>query len=490
MNPFSPCMLTRREILSRTGMGFGLLSLPFLDGSNARAAHSSDQQSDGSQHDREPFDLRRKSPHFPPRATSFIQLVQTGGPSQMDLFDSKPELNRRDGQVFEIDIHDFQMQSQANKLLGTPFRFQRHGECGMELSELIPHYSEIADDICLVRSMVSVHNNHTEAIVNLGTGKMFIGHPSLGAWFSYALGTENQDLPAYVVLRDPIGYATSGMLMVRSGWLPSVYSSTEFHSSGMPVHNLQPSVPLPDGMQRQRLALLERLNEAHLQKYPRESDLDARIRNYELAARMQLSATNVVDISSESQATQRLYGLDQPHTASYGTRCLMARRLVEAGVRFVQVFVGRGQPWDHHNKLNSGLKTMSAGDAPSAALIQDLRNRGLLDSTIVFWAGEFGRMPVAQGDGGNGRDGRDHNKNAGSCWIAGGGFRSGHVYGSTDDVGYAADENPVTVPDLFATFAHQMGLDHTRVSHLHLGREENMTDSDVTGAYVHDGLIG
>jgi len=480
-------LLTRRDMLSQTGMGFGMLGLSYLLEQEANAFEAGTKAAPRVAGG---FDLTPKAPHIAPKAKAFIQLVQTGGPSHMDLFDPKPVLTQRDGEVYEVDVPDFQKGSAANKLLASPFKFQRYGHCGMDLSEVASYYEDVVDDLCWIRSMVGVHNNHTESIVNLATGRMFTGRPSLGAWLSYALGTENDSLPAYVVLRDPAGYATSGMLMVQPGFLPAIYGGTEFQSSGMPVQNLQSAVEFPDGVQKQRLDLIAKLNEAHRERYPADSKLEARIRNYELAARMQSAAAEAIDISTESEATKKLYGLDKPHTASYGRRCLLARRLVEAGVRFVQVFVGKGQPWDQHGSLKSGLQTMCAGDTPSVGLIKDLKDRGLLDSTIVFWAGEFGRQPVAQGDGGNGRDGRDHNKECNSVWLAGGGFKGGLIYGESDDVGYAAAVDRITMPDLFATIAKQMGLNHERVTYPRFGRQESMTDPPVTGAKVHEKLVG
>jgi hypothetical protein len=429
--------------------------------------------------------LRPAPGHFPARAKAVIQLVMTGGPSQMDLFDRKPELQKRHGQVFETKVDAFQPGSEANKLMASPFAWHRRGRCGMELSELIPHIGEIADDICLVRTMVSAHNNHTEGIVNLASGKIFIGRPTLGAWISYGLGTENQDLPAFVVLRDPDGYSTSGGLMSKSGWLPALYGGTEFNARGPAVYNLHPDVAPPPGVRGRALAYLAKLNEHHRRNHPHNTELETRIRNYELAARMQLSATDVLDLSKESTETRHLYGLDDPKTASFGTRCLMARRLVESGVRFVQVFSAKGQPWDHHSDIKGGLPSIcGATDRPSAALVKDLKRRGLLDSTIVLWAGEFGRMPVSQGG-----TGRDHNKRAGSLWLAGGGFKGGYVHGSTDDVGYTVVEKRFSVPDLFATMLHQLGLDHRRLTYPHAGRDESATDDVVTNAHVHPEIV-
>ena len=498
--PHNSSTINRQEFLRRGGLGFGALAVAhlldtdgLLTGRDTVRAHK--------------INLVSRPAHFPARARAVIQLVQTGGPPQMDLFDRKPELQKRDRQVFEEKAESFQPGSGANQLRACPYKFRRYGECGMELSELLPFTGKIADEICLINSMVSVHNNHTEAIVNLATGKMTGGRPTLGAWISYALGTENQNLPAFVVLRPSDGYATSGRLMSFNGWLPAIYGGTEFNSQGDAIHNLKRPSSIPVRVRRESFELLAKLNERHRQeKYPFDSELDTRIKNYELAARMQLSATDVLDVSKESSATHKLYGIDNTDAAKgavvgggtslaplgYATRCLMARRLVEAGVRFVQVFIGKGQPWDLHGSLKRLPNMCRVSDQASAALVTDLKNRGLLESTIVMWGGEFGRLPVAQqgvetpaGD----RGGRDHNKYAGSFWLAGGGFKSGLVYGATDDVGYRTVDKKFTIPDLFATTAQSMGLDHQAVSYLHAGRLETIADAETTGARVHSELF-
>jgi hypothetical protein len=334
--------------------------------------------------------------------------------------------------------------------------------------------------------MHSEHNNHTEGLIIFMTGKIFQGRPSFGSWISYGLGTENQNLPAYVVLRDPAGYNTSGTLTWSSGWLPALYRGTEFSSSGAPVLNLQAARPQPAGVQQANLRFLGRMNRMHARQFPDDSTLESRIQNYELAARMQLAAGSVLDLSSETAATRRLYGLDQPATQAYGLRCLMARKLVEAGVRFVQVHPKPFQPWDQHNNLKKDLADICANtDQPTAALITDLKERGLLDETIVIWSGEFGRLPVSQ----NG-SGRDHNRNAFSVLLAGGGFKRGCVYGASDEVGYAAAVNPVSVWDLHATVLAQLGLDHETLIYRHAGRDETLTDAPVTDARVVEEIIG
>jgi hypothetical protein len=408
-----------------------------------------------------------------------VHFMQNGGPSQMDLFERKPELQKRGGQPIPSSVETYE-RGNTEKILASPFQFHRRGQCGMELSEVMPHLGTIADDIALVRSMYTEHNNHTEALVMMSTGKLFQGRPTVGAWVSYALGTENQNLPAYIVLRDPAGYNTSGKLVWSAGWLPALYQGTEFSSQGTPVLNLQPAVPQPAQTRRACLDFLAKLNEEHRRNYPRETELEARIQNYELAARMQLKAAAVLDLSHETAATRKLYGLDNPVTAAYGTRCLMARRLIEAGVRFVQVFPPVGQPWDSHTDSKTELeKICGVTDLPVAGFIKDLKARGLLASTIVLWTGEFGRLPVSQGT-----KGRDHNRNAFSLWLAGGGFKGGHVHGATDDFGYRAAIDRVSVPDLHATLLHQLGLDHRKLKYLHKGQEETLTDARVSRARV------
>ncbi len=467
----------RREFLQQATLGFGTVALACLLEQDRRGAVAASLAGPGG------ADLRPRPGHFPARAHSVIMLMQAGGPSQIDLFDPKPELSRRHGQEHRGDVEVLQPGSETKKLMASPFRFRPHGECGMELSELIPWIGSVADDICLVRSMFSDNNNHPQATRCLLSGKIFPGRPSVGSWISYALGTENENLPAYVVLRDPDGYNNGGTTMWESGWLPAIFQGTEVQSRGAAVLDLHPSIPLPEGIRRNNLRALARLNEERRKQYPHESELDARIRNYELAARMQLSADDVLRIDGETAATRRLYGLDDPVTENFGTRCLMARRLVESGVRFVQVLVpvkSGGNPWDHHEKIKPGLEVLCPQvNRPTAALIRDLKVRGLLDTTIVLWSGEFGRLPISQKG-----DGRDHNRNAFSLVLAGGGFRAGHVHGRTDEFGYKAVEGRVSCPDLLATILHQLGIDHDRLKYLHHGREESLTDSPVTHARV------
>jgi hypothetical protein len=469
--------------LQQTGLGFGTLALASLLGQDGLlGAPAAAGAGPGG------ADLRPRPGHFPARARSVIMLLQVGGPSQVDLFDPKPELQKRDGQKHPGAVESFQPGSQANLLMASPFRFRRHGRCGMDFSELLPHLAGVADELCMVRSMASDNNNHPQAQRCLNTGKIFPGRPTLGAWVSYALGTENQNLPGYVVLRDPDGYNNGGTTAWENGWLPALFRGTEVQSRGPAVLDLHPAAPAPAAAGRAALEALAGLNEERRRLYPGESELEARIRNYELAARMQLRAGGLLDLSGESRATRRLYGADDPVTANFGTRCLMARRLVEGGVRFVLVpapVAAGGMPWDHHSDLKPGLaRVCPQVDRPSAALVRDLKRRGLLEGTVVLWAGEFGRLPITQGG-----TGRDHNRHAFTLLLAGGGFRAGHVHGATDEFGYRAVEGRVTCPGLLATLLNQLGLDHTRLAYRHNGREETLTDAPVSHARVVAGLL-
>jgi hypothetical protein len=459
--------LFRRDFLRQSGLGLGTMALAHLlraDGLLAAETPAGDN-------------LLPRAGHHGARAKAVILLLQAGGPSQVDLFDPKPDLQKRGGQKHPGTVESFQPGSQDNRLMASPFRFRRHGRCGMDFSELLPHLGGVADELCMVRSAYSDNNNHPQAMRCLITGKIFPGRPTLGAWVSYALGTENQNLPAFVVLRDPQGQGVA--TYYDNGWLPALYRGTEVQSRGAAVLNLHPAEPVPAAVRSNTLDALAALNEERRKLYPRESELEARIRNYELAARMQTSAERLLDLSREPASIRRLYGLDEPVTAEYGTRCLMARRLVESGVRFVQV-LNPAASWDHHSNLKEGLTQICANvDRPSAALIRDLKQRGLLENTIVLWGGEFGRLPISQGG-----TGRDHNRHGFTLLLAGGGFKAGYVHGATDEFGYKAVEGRVSCPSLLATLLHQMGIDHTRLAYHHNGRQETLTDASVTRAEV------
>jgi hypothetical protein len=466
---------SRRDLLRASGLGLGSLALSWLQRSQASAAGIG-----------KGFDLRPKQPPQPARAKAVILMMQNGGPSQMDLFDPKPELRKHAGRQHSIKVEMFQTGSEQNQLMDTPFAFRRYGDAGIDMAEVVPNIGSVADELCLIRSMHTGHNNHTEGLVMFMTGKIFQGRPSFGSWISYALGTENQNLPAYIVLRDPEGYNTSGTLTWSSGWLPALYRGTEFSTAGSPVLNLKPARELPPGAAQDNLDFLASLNRRHQRSYPLETELESRIQNYELAARMQLAAADLLDLNQETAETQKLYGLDNPVTRPYGLRCLLARKLVESGVRFVQIHPKPFQPWDTHaNTKSSLIDICGTTDLPTAGLLMDLKRRGLLDETIVIWSGEFGRLPVSQ----NGT-GRDHNRNAFSLLAAGGGFRRGFAYGETDEVGYRAAVHPVSVADLHATILFQLGLDHESLSFEHSGRDETLTDAPVTSARVVREVLG
>jgi hypothetical protein len=457
--------LSRRDWLGRTATGFAGLALgALLAEDRARAAS--------------------QRPHFAPKARAVIQLFQHGGPSQMDLLDPKPELNARNGQPMPKYFTDLVKITAHGNLLGTPFKFKPAGKCGVEYSEIIPHTATCADDIAVVRSMYTEHNNHEQALWMMHTGRIVTGRPTIGAWVSYALGAETKDLPAYVVLRNDSSLPIDGTRNWSSGFLPPRYQGVHFRHTGTPLLYLNPSTPVSEKTQRLRQDLLRDFNEEHHARNPSLSgELEARIASYEMAARMQLHAGEALDLKKESAETLALYGIGQQKTDTYGRRCLIARRLVERGVRFVQIFV-EGQIWDTHAKnAESTKRCCEQTDRPVAALLKDLKRRGLLDSVLVVWTGEFGRTPVSQSG-----DGRDHHKQGFSLWLAGGGIRGGQAYGATDELGYHAVENRVMVADLHATILHLLGLDHERVTyHLH-GRDERLTD--VYPAKVLKPLLG
>lgn len=422
------------------------------------------------------FDVLPKPTQTPARATAMISLFMQGGPSHMDMFDPKPELNRLDGTKFQGEIKYDNAAQASSRVLGCPWKFAKHGQCGMELSELLPHTANIVDDITLIRSMYTGVNNHGQSIDALNTGKAISHRPSLGSWMAYGLGSENQNLPAFVVLTDPDGLPVLGMQNWSNGWLPSLYQGTVVRPREPRILNLDPPRELRGLPQQRYLEYLAELNRDHLSRHPGELDLEARIASYELAARMQSAAKEAVDISQETEATQKLYGIDQPATKDYGTRCLIARRLVERGVRFVQLYT-RYQLWDHHGAIRTALPAACKKvDQPSAALVQDLKQRGLLDSTLVHWGGEMGRLPVIQNDAGPESVGRDHNTYGFSTWLAGGGIKRGHIHGKTDEFGHKAVENVVTHSDYHATLLHLFGLDHEKLVFLRNLQEASLVD--------------
>ena len=364
-------------------------------------------------------------------------------------------------------------------MMPSPFKFAKHGQSGIEISQVMPHLAKHADDIALVRSMFSTNFTHGPAVFLMQGGRIFPDRPTLGAWAVYGLGSENQNLPAYVVLDDPKGLPTVGIRNWQSGWLPPVFQGTRLRSEGSPMLNLKPPEGVPQGVLELERSLLGRLAAAHRDSRPGVPDLQARISSYELAARMELSATDALDLSHESEATREMYGLNDELTSSYGRRCLMARRLVERGVRMVQIYC-ESQIWDNHTDLEEGLNyCCGKTDKPVGALLADLKQRGLYDSTLVVWGGEFGRMPLSQVTPGREKNaGRDHGPAGFTVWMGGGGVKGGTVYGATDDLGYKAVENRVSVHDFHATILHLLGLDFTKLVYNHNGLNEKLTGQE------------
>jgi hypothetical protein len=424
------------------------------------------------------YDLKPRTPPFPGKARAVIHLFMNGGPSQMDLFDPKPLLDRYHGKpYFDKIAGEVENTNSAGALMRSPFKFARHGRSGAPVSEVMPHLARHVDDLAFIRSMYTTNLTHEPALYLIHTGKMGPGRPSLGSWVVYGLGTENQNLPAYVVLDDPLGLPINGVENWQSGFLPPVYQGTRFRSTGSPVLNLKPDVERPAEVVQLERDLLARLDRAHQHRRPHQPNLDARIASYELAARMQLAASDALDLSREGPKTLDLYGVGRKPTDSYGRRCLIARRLVERGVRFVQIYIN-GQIWDTHTAIATGLKdACERTDLPVAGLLTDLKQRGLLDQTLVVWGGEFGRLPIAQlpADKDERKAGRDHNKNAFCTWMAGAGIKGGTVHGATDEIGLAAVEHKVSVPDWHATILHQFGLPHDELFIEQHGLKEKLT---------------
>ncbi len=450
--------LTRRWFLRDCGVGLGAIALHSLLRENALAADASNP-------------LAPRQPHFPGTAKRVIFLFQAGAPSHLELFDHKPVLAKFDGTLPPADLlkgYRAAFIDPSSKLLGPKFGFARHGKCGMELSELLPHTAGIADDITLIRSMATDAFNHAPGQMLMSTGSQQFGRPSFGAWTLYGLGSESQDLPAYVVMSTGDKGTSGGAGNYGSGFLPTVYSGVPFRSSGDPILYLQNPEGIDREMQRDTIDAVRALNEKRLGLMG-DPEIATRISAYEMAFRMQASAPELMDLSGESPATLERYGAE-PGKASYATSCLLARRLVERGVRFVSIF---HEAWDHHGGLVGGLKTQCGRtDRASAALVTDLKERGLLKDTLVIWGGEFGRTPMNQG----GSDGRDHHPNAFSMWVAGGGWKAGYVHGATDDLGFNAVEDRVHVHDFHATLLHCLGFDHTRLTYRSQGRDFRLTD--------------
>ena len=450
--------VTRRWFFQECGVGLGAVALNSLLGGASAAEAMGDP-------------LAPKRPHFAPKAKRVIFLFQAGAPSHLDLFDHKPQLEKFNGTLPPAELlKDYRAAfiNPSSTLLAPKFKFARHGGSGTEVSELLPHFAEVVDDVAIVKSMVTDAFNHAPAQVLMNTGSQQFGRPSMGAWASYGLGTESQDLPAFAVFSTGQKGTSGGAANWGCGFLPTVYQGVPFRGQGDPVLYLSNPPGIDAETQRDSLDALGALNRSRLDAVG-DPEIATRINSFELAYRMQSSAPELMDISSESKETLAMYGAE-PGKSSYANSCLLARRLVERGVRFVQIF---HEAWDHHGGLTQGLKDQCGKtDQASAALIKDLKRRGLLEDTLVIWGGEFGRTPMVQG----GNDGRDHHPNAFTMWLAGGGIKPGLVLGKTDDFGFNAVEDKVHVHDLHATILHLLGFDHTKLTHKFQGRDFRLTD--------------
>ncbi len=455
--------ISRRDALLQCANGFGALALTALMVNRSYGALLRPA----------PGPLSPQPGHHPAKARAVIFLYMDGGPSQVDTFDPKPRLDRENGQPIKMNVPRTQFNNVGN-VLKSPWKFRRYGESGIPVSDLFPHVARCVDDLCIIRSVVSEFSEHTNANYFLHTGFGQQGRPSMGSWITYGLGSESEDLPGFVVLNGGL-IPPGGLDNFTSGFLPATFQGSVFKYGRQPIANLQRPEPT-EQLQRNKLRLLRRLDQTVLGRVADRDAIESAIRNYELAFRMQRAVPELLDLSGESRATKRLYGLDSDYapTRTYGTLCLLARRLVERGVRFVELTcpnVGADR-WDQHSGLKEGHeRNARAVDQPIAGLLRDLKARGLLDETIVLWGGEFGRTPMAQGT-----NGRDHNPFGFTMWLAGGGFKGGTVYGATDEYGYFAVENKVEIHDIHATILWQLGIDHKRLTFRFGGRDMRLTD--------------
>ena len=468
-----PTSLSRRHFLLHSGGGIGGLALAHLLSAGEAIAGSGNH----------PFSP--KPSHFPGRAKRVIYLFMHGGPSHMDLWDPKPDLQKHSGEPLPESFGSVMTRRDVsrNPLLGPIKPFHRHGQSGLEISEFLPQLSALADDLCVVRSCHGDSVNHPQSVYQMNTGSILMGRPSLGSWVAYGLGSENQNMPAFVVLPDPGGGLKGGPPAWGSGFLPATYQGTTMRPGSNPILNLHPQAGTPPERQRRVLEAIRRFNGNHLAQRDFDDELEARVRSYELAFRMQSTAPGLVDISTESRATRELYGIDKNHTREFGTRCLLARRMLESGVRFVRGDSGGPSGWDAHKDVRKNHDHYcNATDKPVAGLLKDLKARGMLEDTLLIWGGEFGRMPMSeQGTG------RDHNPWGYSVVMAGAGVKGGTAYGSTDAIGLRAEDKPVHVHDLHATWLHLLGINHEKLTYLHNGREDRLTD--VAGKVV-TGILG
>jgi hypothetical protein len=448
-------------MLKRSGAGFGYLALASMLAGEQPSAQAAQP-------------LAPKDPHFPARAKRVIFLFMKGGPSQVDTFDPKPELQKRDGQDLPFAKPRVQFAPTGN-LLKSPWKFEKYGESGIEVSELFPNVAKCVDDLCIINSLHGSNAAHGGALLKIHTGSDSFTRPSMGSWVTYGLGTENQDLPGFITICPTLAHG--GVKNWSSAFLPAPYSGTPLGNASVPATQAQvkylQNAAVDRSLQRQELDLLAEINREHLQASGPDQALEGRIDSFELAFRMQSVFPEAEDLARESTATRTAYGLDDKVTENFGRQCLLARRFLERGVRFVQVtHSDAAVQWDQHGNLKAGhSKNALEVDKPIAALLQDLKTRGLLQDTLVLWGGEFGRTPTAQG-----KDGRDHNPEGFTMWIAGGGVKGGFKYGATDEFGYYAAENKVHVHDLHATILHLLGLDHQKLTYRYAGRDFRLTD--------------
>ena len=454
--------ISRREMLMKFGGGFAILPLIDLLTRDAKAASVNP--------------LAPKAPHFPAKAKHAVFLFMNGAPSHIDTFDPKPELTKFNGTPYKGKLVVGSNGRPIGNLMQSPFEFKPYGQSGLEISSLFPNTSRFADDLCVIRSMYTDTAAHASGCLQMNTGNVVIGKPSLGSWLSYGLGSDNESLPSFVVMTDPRGGPISGPSNWTAGYMPAAYQGTLFRSTGAPLLDLATPAGTSEYTQRDSLDLLKKLNEQHLETHSRDSELSARILSYELAWKMQTSAADVVDLNKESEATREMYGLNDKRTADFGRKCLITRRLLEEGVRFIQLYSGGGHiedTWDGHNDC-IGNHTLHAGetDKPIAALMTDLKRTGLWDETLLIWGGEFGRTPTSEGIG---KPGRDHNWHGFSMWLAGAGVKGGQAIGATDELGFGAVEDLCHVSDLHATILHLMGLDHTRLTYFYSGMNTRLT---------------
>ncbi len=464
MNPASthtlPAAPTRREFLLQAGGGFAGLALADLLSTDARAASP----------------LTAKPSHFQAKAKHCVFLFMNGGPSQVDTFDPKPALAKFHGTPYTGEAKVGSNGRAVGHLMQSPFEFQQHGQSGLPISSLFPNIARFADDLCVIRSLHADTAAHASGCLQMNTGSIFIGKPSLGAWLNYGLGSANQNLPGFVVMTDPRGGPIGSASNWTAGYMPAAYQGTLFRSGVSPLLDLATPKGTDERTQRRSLDLLKKLNEAHLQMRPDDTELAARIESYELAYRMQSEALHAVDLAGESEATREMYGINDPRTADFGRKCLLTRRLIEKGVRFIQLYSGGGhleETWDGHSDCIANHKLHAAEtDRPIAALIADLKRTGLWEETLLVWGGEFGRTPTSEGVG---KQGRDHNWHGFSMWLAGAGVQGGQAVGATDELGFKAVEERCHVSDLHATILRLMGVDHERLSYLNQGLNQRLT---------------